>query len=586
MNTVTNSHFFKLLKSLFETVMLIVSKCCTGNGRLRKSAGIVLAMFLVCLALPQSTLAQGLPFQASNPFTDGTLSQFANPTEMLSPTTLILEGALDEAEYTVGPGDVFRISKGGTIATSSTVTVSAEGDLVIPDVGAIRVSGLTLARAKEVAVEALQVKFVNENVAVALLEPRYFYVHVTGAVPQPGRFLASGVFRAHDVLQKVYESGGRSTQLPSAERPTLDDAFRPSLRTIEIQRRDGTTASADLIMYYATGDGASNPYLRDGDIVRVETYRNEFETIRVSGDVPYPGYYPFRPGDTVGDLLKIAFGSADYTVSKSVRIVRREGAGSDAQLLSAEDIHSGGARSISLEMGDHVMVASEKRSTAGVYGWVEYPGTYPIVSGETTLKELVEDAGGLKGDANLSLAYVERRSPTFLKSTSGVSDLDFFGRTNFRLANSNQRVLIDVAGALGSQGEYVLEDGDAVIFPREETTVYVVGNVPQGGYMTYRQGWTAGDYINAAGGLATNSRDVYVFASITGNYYKGMGQPVRPGDTVFIDREPTADSPELQSLLVTERTSKRQLKLASIQTVITGISTIAAVITTVVAIRR
>ncbi|MEZ4695509.1 MAG: SLBB domain-containing protein [Rhodothermales bacterium] len=516
-----------------------------------------------------------------------------------------LEGAVDEDRYVVGPGDVFSVSLGGAIPTTVQLKVSAEGDLVVPAVGSVHLASLSLRAAKETTLNMIKRSYVNESVEVSLSEPRQFYVHVTGAVPLPGRFIASPVMRVDDVIQSAYtrrtydlnialsgaapdqrEALERSLPFSSAERPTLADGYRPSLRTIRVERAEGEIVPVDLITYYATGDVSLNPFVKDGDVIHVGAYRVDRETVRVSGAAPFPGFYPIRTGDSVSDILRIAFGTTTAPIPGDVRVISRSSGGSEARLLTSADIRNGDAAKVRVREGDHLMILGDNLNNAAVYGWVEYPGTYPIEPGVTTINSLVADAGGLKDEADPRLAYVERRAPTFYKSTPETSDLDFFGRVNYRQALSTQRVLINVADALKQGSEVTLEDGDVIVFPKRESTVFVVGNVVRSGYIEYREGWTAQDYIEAVGGLAVRSRDVYVVAAVTGVSYKGIGQPVRPGDTVFVDREPTTDNPELQTLLVTEQTSRRQIRLASIQTVITGISTIAAVITTVVAIRR
>ena len=569
-------------------------------------AARTLAVLLVSNIFAATT--SGQTREESNPFADALSQLSARQSEIAAAAVngqSALEGAVDEDEYIVGPGDTFTVSRGGAIPLSSQIKVSAEGNLVVPDIGAISLSGKTLREAKAATTELVKKSYVNEVVEVSLAEPRKFFVHVTGAVPLPGRVIASPVMRVDDVMQNAFarrsydlniamsgappakqEQLERSLPFSSAERPSLADGYRPSLRTIRIERSSGEVIPVDLIAYYSTGDVELNPFVQDGDVIHVEAYQTEGETVRISGPVPYPGFYPFRDGDTVDDVLQIAFGSASYSVPGDVRVISRSDRGTEARLLTHDDVADGAPGNIRLSSGDHVMVLGDERANAAVYGWVTYPGTYPIVAGETTVSQIVDDAGGLKKEADVARAYIERRSPTFYKSNPTVSDLDFFGRVNYRTAISAQRVLIDVAEALESGSGFTVENGDVVVFPKQESTVFVVGNVPMPGYIEYREGWNAGDYIEKAGGMAVQSRDAYVVAAVTGDTYKGVGQPVRPGDTVFVDRVPTTDNPELQSLLVTERTSRRQIRLASIQTVITGVSTIAAVITTVVAIRR
>lgn len=526
------------------------------------------------------------------------------PTNQL-PTPLILEGAVNPNEYVVGPGDEFTVTMGGALAEMLPVAISADGKLVIPDIYDEHVAGQTLAEVQTSVLEALRSNFQNVDVAFTLEAPRLFYVHISGAVPEPGRFMANAISRLDDALQLAFarkafdlerlRSGGAgldpaeySRMIPAttSERPLIKEDYRPSLRSIVIKRTDGETVSVDLMKYYATGNLEHNPHVRDGDIVQVPSY-HEMDAIQVLGDIPYPGSYPPRPGDRLSDLLTIASGTSDISKIGEVRVTSRD---TDGRVTSTNvhtaDLVAGRTEDISVGAGDIINVTAEVRAVAAVYGTVEYPGTYPIKAGATTVKELIEMAGGLTEDANLAAAYVERKSSDLIKSDGRQSDLDFFGRTYLSIERRRNRLAVDVAKNLSGEDTVVLNSGDTVVFPPTEGSVFVTGNVAQGGYVPFVEGQTARYYIDEAGGQGPETTGVYVFEITSGQYRQGIDTIVKEGDTVFVNREPVGETPELQSLLITQETSRRQIKLATIQTVITGVSTIAAVITTVVAIRR
>ena len=519
---------------------------------------------------------------------------------------MALEGAVDPDAYTVGPGDMFSISIGGAIPVVSTARVGADGYLVLPQIGRIEGAGWLLSDVNQRVRDALQENFRSVPIGVSLLSPRLFYVHVTGAVPLPGKFLVTGVSRVEDAVLQAYakkaydlenaragrtglaaENVDRALPIPSSERPAMTPGFRPSLRTIRIMHTDSTESSADLLTYYATGDRTQNPYLLDGDVIVVSSFQEEREAITVSGPLPFTGRFPYRPGDRLTDLLVIAAGSMEIGEIGEVRIARRTADGSETITATVSEIAAGSAPDPLLEPGDFIHLPELLHAAAGMYGWVRYPGTYPIVSGKTTVTELVRSAGGLKPDADLRLAYVDRNQPTLLKGNPGTTDLDFFSRAFFAGSSAERRVVVDVAAIIRGEAEdYVLLDGDTVVIPRLEETVFVMGNVAQPGYVPYRDGQTAGYYIEQAGGESPLSEEIYVIDSVTRQTLTGASAPVYAGATVYVDREGFAGSPELQALLVSDRTSRRQLKLLSTQTVISGISAIAAIITTVVAVTR
>src|SRR5690606_23018989 len=117
----------------------------------------------------------------------------------------------------------------------------------------------------------------------SLAQPRQFYVHVVGAVPIPGRYLALPVARVSDVLQLAFAD---TTTLPVS-----NFAYRPSLRNVDLTRRDGESVSVDLARYFSTGETEFNPYVRDGDVVNVGAFRVDERAVFVNGAVPFPGTY-------------------------------------------------------------------------------------------------------------------------------------------------------------------------------------------------------------------------------------------------------------------------------------------------------
>ena len=514
---------------------------------------------------------------------------------------IALEGALDADAYAVGPGDVFSISIGGPVPLVVSLPVSADGTLMLPEAGGVPAGGRTLTEVQTAATAALQQRFRNVPVEVTLSLPRQFYIHVTGAVPEPGRFLMMPVARVDDALQQAFAAELRLRPDPTAEgaprvvgsatgqRPAANDAFRPSLRTVRVTHRDGTETSLDLIRYYTTGETAHNPYLRDGDVITVPAYHVDRDVVRVSGDVTYPGKYAFRPGDTALDLLLIAAGPGTLDDLGQVRLTRRASGGGVAEnrLLDVGDLDH--APPLRLQPGDHLNVLPRTVAEAQINGMVEYPGTYPIADGETTLRELVEMAGGLQDDAALDAAFLERRTSMAFKEDGRQSDLDLFSRAFLQSRIHENRIVADIGAVLRGEAEdLVLTDRDRVVIPRDEGQVFVTGNVVRPGYVAFAPGQPARYYLERAGGKVALSKGVYVFEDGTGAMRTGEGAPVGSGDTIFVDRVDLAepDQPELAQLLISERASRRQARILTTQNIITGVSAITGIITAYVALRN
>ena len=562
----------------------------------RRSAGVLLAACLFGLLAAGPAAAQNrLGGRLIDPTRQNPIQQWQQRAAESEVFGLIaLEGALDTDAYVVGPGDVFSIATGGLAPLLVSLPVSADGTLVLPEAGSIDAAGRTLAEVQRAATEALRRSFRNVPVEVSLALPRQFFVHVTGAVPEPGRFLMMPVSRVDDALQQAFAAEVRARPDPdgrprivgsaTAQRPAPNAAFQPALRNVLITHADGTTTSLDLIRYYATGDLSENPYLRDGDVIAVPAYHEDRDVVRVSGDVTYPGKYDFRPGDTALDLLRIAAGPGTLDDRAEIRLTRRDGA--EPQRLSLGDLDH--APPLRLQPGDHLNVLPRDVAEAQINGMIEYPGTYPIDDGQTTVRQLVAMAGGLKEDAALGAAFLERPQTMAFKETGQTSDLDFFSRSYLQQSIYANRVVVDLAAVLrGEADDVTLTDGDRLVIPRDEGQVFVTGNVPRPGYVPFVPGQPARYYVEQAGGAGPLSRGTYVFEDGSGRMRTGEGASVGSGDTVFIDRVDLAEAtqPELAQLLITERASRRQTRILTTQTIITGVSAITSILTAYVAIR-
>ncbi|WP_245771992.1 polysaccharide biosynthesis/export family protein [Rhodothermus profundi] len=520
---------------------------------------------------------------------------------------LALEGPVRPEAYRVGPGDVLTILIGGAFGQKLRVEVSAEGKLTLAEIGVLPVAGKSLAAVRDTVQRFLRPHFANVPIEVTLSRPRSFYVHITGAVPRPGRVRASATARVSDIIEAAFESPSEITPPPSSEvaqeSPALLSApflrtyraesssdFMPALRNVLLHRRDSTTLRIDLLRYYTTGTLAHNPYLQDGDVIEVPSFHVQRDAVIVQGPVPYPGAYDVRPDDTVLDLLVVAAGRDGLHHLTEVRLIRKPAAADTAtasQLITIDSLLQHPTRAPRLRPGDRVMVLEPEMATAAAYGFVRYPGTYPITHGKTTVRQLIKMAGGLLPEANPRVAYIERTRSFYFKGTAQATDLDFFGRAYLRQSLQTNRIVVNVADILeGKAPDLPLYDGDRVVIPRNEQTVFVAGHVAKPGYVPYQPGQPARYYILQAGGLGPQARAVYVFDAGTGQVRRGLEAPVYSGDTIFVDRQPMADTPEIAQLVLNDQISRRQHRILTVQTILTGISTIVGIITAYAAITR
>jgi len=512
---------------------------------------------------------------------------------------ILAEGAIDPSTYIVGPGDQFSIFIGGPAPIQALVPISVSGKLIALDAGSLEAAGKTLQDVQKEATDLLRAQYSNVSIDVSLLQPRRFYVHVSGSVPEPGRYPMLPLSRLDDAVQQAFSAQTAARPDPSAnneirivgsataEMPATRPEYKPSLRNVMVTSSTGETNSYDLFRYYVHGDLDHNPYLQDGDVIQLNAYDGVRNAILITGDVASPGQIEYREGDSVLDVLRLVAGDLDLNSVQTVRLTRRtENSIAPPMDLDIPAMLNGSTPAMRIEMGDHLNVAMQETATAAIYGFVQFPGTYPIQNAQTTLRDLLDLAGGLKDEASIQGAYIERRQSLSSKPTAEGSELDFFERAYFRESLAKNRISIDIASALEPESpEILLYSGDVVVFPRDEQTVYVTGNVLNPGYIPYTPDMTVNHYIQQAGGMGPLTTGILIFEVGSGKVHSNTNTIIRPGDTIFINREAMTDNPELQALLLSDEASQRAARIARTQTIITGVTALVSVVNTFLLIR-
>ena len=583
--------------------------------------GIALSVLAaLCLCASPDAAAQYVP-PSSASVRVPTFSTGIRPATV-GDDALALGGPVDPAEYLVGPGDVFVVSVGGGSVSSpprqTETTVTADGLLIVAEAGTFRAAGRTLAAVRAEARAALARRYTNLPTDVALAVPRRFSVYVSGAVPQPGRQVVTALGRVEDAIAETTDRGSPLDLADYATPARFEVERRVALRNVRVTDRDGSESRVDLLRYYATGDLAFNPLLTDGAAVFVPTFDPTREGVSVDGDVDRPGTYDWRPDDTAAALAAVAGGPGLDLSGATIRRTR-----TTAGRVESIEVSLSEASTLRLAPRDQLFLraASPTAGQASVVGEVAYPGTYPIESGQTTLRQLVEAAGGLTTDALIRGAYLERTArsepqaaldplaypsdqpitiATFdstVTTLGRLSGLGLVGRRYYvQEYVSTPRLSADVPGALRGGADLVLQPGDRLVVPRDLGTVRVFGQVSEPGYVPFTAGLTAADYVERAGGLGPAGTTFFTVDARTGRFTAGPEVQVQAGDAVFVDRPPTSDSPQFESLALqqenirlqeerSERDAERDRRQFLLQTITTTISTVGFLISTYFLIR-
>jgi protein involved in polysaccharide export with SLBB domain len=388
---------------------------------------------------------------------------------------------LDPDRYVCGPGDVLELNFWGLQNFKLRVTVDLEGRAFVSRVGYFSLQGKTLSEARRMLRTSVAGYFPRLSFDVTLAEPRTFLVQVVDDVVHPASYPARAIDRVATLIAKAGGFG------PNASR-----------RRIEIRRRDGTAIQADLALYALTGDVKHNPYVLDGDVVRVP-----FEDLAASiaGAVNRPGRYELIGTRDLAELVELAGGLAPtVTQLLPISVVRRSPDDRQDQKLF-EFAGPGRLPSVPIQHEDSVRMPSftELQQSVMVIGAIAgatAPVTAPAtaaVGGVTTADEV---------STTRRLPFVQGDSVrTLLERVGGVGPLADL--TGSYILRNGQSVPIDLYSLVmlhDLKADRPIELGDILVVPFKRRTILVEGAVFAPGAYPYHPAYRVEEYLALAGG--------------------------------------------------------------------------------------
>src|SRR5437867_176982 len=477
-------------------------------------------------------------------------------------------------DYKLGPGDNLVLILTGELELTYSLPVTREGFILIPQVGQVFVSNLTLDQLRDVLHARLGRVYsgvergasATAKFGVSVANVRANQAYVVGEVSQPGAYQLSSL---GTVLTALYAAGGVTE--------------RADMRQVELRRGGKTIATFDLYDYLIHGDTRTDLRLETGDVVFVPVHGTRAE---IEGAVVRPYVYELKPNETLADLIQAAGGfrpNAELrriavhrllpgpergpgappraVIDVALRPVRRD----QGAVRPGEDPTAGMViPSLGLQDGDSVVVDSvlalSGQYFVAVAGMVTKPGMYPWREG-MTLRDLVVLARGPKVGAYLKEAEIarlpEERSKGQLATTVRVPmdstyllDRDSLGRYV-----GPPGVAVPAAGA----PEVPLQPYDNVLILKQpewdfQRTVVVVGEVRYPGTYSLRTKTDRlADLIERAGGLTRQAyaegirfvRVVNDVGRVNIDLHKALGDTTS-GSNIILQPGDSIDIPEYQ----------------------------------------
>lgn len=434
---------------------------------------------------------------------------------------LLGTGAVDPETYVLGPGDLVGLEVAGAFSLSAEDLIAADGTVTFPQLGTLELSGLTLARAQTRVAERGREIVRSSTVRLLLKSTRSFKVYVVGSVGKPGAVRATAVMRTSEAVQAAGGFAGNG-----------------SLRGVQVVLPDGTVLAADIVPFLLRGRLDTNPSLTDGAVVVVPPVGHRIE---VTGASEHPGAYDYVDGDELGTFLDVVGLAASADSSRVVIQRFTSGSAWDTLGVPLRPVLRGEVR-VPLRPRDRILIRSlgdyAPDAAVRVDGAVAHPGPVPVERGRQRVADVIALAGGVLPDASLQRVVLTRRfDPDSIRVGDPAAGRNFVAGLT---AYSSREEVVDLTGGPGP----LVMPGDVVSVPRRRGFVQVLGQVKHPGYYDHEEGWSPGEYIDAAGGYAKLA-DKGQTRVTRGNHgdvaFADDVEEVAPGDLLWVpERPPTS----------------------------------------------
>ncbi|MBR3757174.1 MAG: SLBB domain-containing protein [Bacteroidaceae bacterium] len=383
--------------------------------------------------------------------------------------------------YKLGPGDEVIIDIWGTNQATIRQTISPEGTINVQDIGLVNLNGMTVKEADAYMRRMLGRIYsvygddAASEIKLTLGNIRTIQVNMMGEVAVPGTYYVSSF---SNIYHALHRAGGVSNL--------------GSLREIHLMRKGKKISTIDIYEFILKGKSFEDITLEEGDIIIVPTYKT---LVDISGNIKRPMFYELKENETIADLLEYAGGFSGDAFKDNLRLIRQNGREYKVFTINKPDYSS-----FTLMDGDALTIGAmldRFENRIEIKGAVYRPGVYELGNEISTVRQLVEKAEGIKGDAFTNRALLQREKEDLTLETQAL----------------------DIAGILnGTLPDVPLCKNDILYIAsihdlKDLGYISVSGPVANPGRFIYAENTTLEDIIMQAGGLLESASSVRVDVS-------------------------------------------------------------------------
>lgn len=262
------------------------------------------------------------------------------------------------SDYVIGPGDELQLRGWGQVEIDYRAVVDRTGNIFVPKVGAINVSGIKYGELQPFLKGQISRVFHTFELAVTMGQLRSIQVFVVGQARRPGSYTVSAL---STLVNSVFSTGGAST--------------KGSLRRIQLKRGDRVVTEFDLYDLLLHGDKSKDVPMLPGDVIYFPPVG---PLVGVMGSVNVPAIYEVKDGENLDQLIRMAGGltptaagqvaTVERTENRTVRAVEETALDEKGRAFPLKDGDLVSIRSIPVAF-DNAVTLRGNVSNSGRYAW-------------------------------------------------------------------------------------------------------------------------------------------------------------------------------------------------------------------------
>ncbi|CAM8654953.1 Polysaccharide export protein [Oxalobacteraceae bacterium] len=206
------------------------------------------------------------------------------------------------ADYVIGPGDEVVIRAWGQIDVDFRATVDRNGEIFLPKVGTINLSGLKYQQLNNYLKTVVGRVFKNFDLTSSLGQLRSIQIYVVGHATRPGTYTLSSM---STLVSALFAAGGPSQS--------------GSMRSIQLKRAGKLVADFDLYSLIGKGDMSADVRLLPGDVIFIPPVGSQ---AAVAGSINKAAIFELKGDTKLPQLIELAGGVSAVSSADKVTVER------------------------------------------------------------------------------------------------------------------------------------------------------------------------------------------------------------------------------------------------------------------------